>query len=47
MTEKYCVTIEVTDNELNDGLYGSVHDMAKIFDKVVEEAKKQGFKEEH
>jgi hypothetical protein len=40
------ITIEVTDEELNTALYGSVQDMMKIFDKVLAKAKDQGFKEE-
>ena len=46
MPEKYKVTIEVTDRELQDSQYGSVTDLSKIVDKVIAEAKKQGFKEE-
>jgi hypothetical protein len=44
--KKYRIIIEVTDQELQTGLYGSVNDMSKIFDKVLAKAKDQGFKEE-
>jgi len=45
MDGKYRVTMEFTYEELEKGLYGSTQDVFHIFDKVIEEAKKQGFKE--
>ena len=45
MSEEYTITIKVSKQELEDALYGSREDFEKLGDKVIEEAKKQGFKE--
>ena len=44
MTE-YEVTVKVTDQELDDAQYGSVSNMTKILDKVINKAKEKGYKE--
>lgn len=43
---EYTVTIKVTDEELNNAVFGGVADLVYIINKVEEEAKKQGYKEE-
>ena len=44
MTE-YEVTVKVTDQELDDAQYGSVSNMAKVLNKVINKAKEKGYKE--
>jgi hypothetical protein len=43
MTTTYRIVLEVTDKELNDAQYGSVADLGKILDKVLEQAKLNGY----
>ena len=40
---EYEITIKVTEKELEEAQYGSVREMARVLDKVVEEAKKKGY----
>ena len=43
MTE-YEVTVKVTDQELDDSQYGSVSDMTKVLNKIINKAKEKGYK---